>query len=262
MKKYKNYLAALSVIGTLTLGLAGCMGFKAEEVKSENIVKEQVVETQNKVEQKKIEITDGNIIEVSEEIKNFVGLDEDLGKYLQNEPTMVTFLKDEDGDNPDVNIMYIYEGTEDEDSTALYLYIENDYIVNAKLDEYNGSVNLDWKEDETVVFTNSGQLEKQPKEENISLDFENRELAQKEINDKFVGKELREFNEFINHYIPVTKIVRKDTGLVMHVYYAINKEGYTLSTTMNVITKDNIIKEIYLEDSYNPSINPVDKLRL
>ncbi|MCT4595713.1 MAG: hypothetical protein N4A57_15805 [Anaeromicrobium sp.] len=262
MKKYKNYLAALSVISTLTLGLVGCMGFKGEEVASENMVKEQVVEIADEKQEKKIEITDGNIIEVSEQIRKFMGLDEDLGKYLQNEPTMVTFLKDGNSENSDVNIIYIYEGNEDGDSTALYLYIENDQIVNAKLDEYNGFVDLNWKEDETVVFTNSGQLEKQPKEENISLDFTNRELAQEKVNDKFVGKELREFNEFIDYYVPVTKIVRKDRELVMYVYYAINKEGYTMSTTMNVITKDNVIKEIYLDDSYKPSINPVDKLKL
>jgi len=268
MKISKNIMVA-GLIGAMTLITVACStdtGKKVDNVKNPTSV-ETSKTVKSKVKTDKSDETKANvenseyavekIFEKPELLKKFTNKNVDYATYLKSEPFKAMFL---DKDNKLLQEIDVYTVPNDKDSTALYLYLKEDKVVNAKLDEFNGSINTQEYDYDTLIY--STDMKEQTKYKDFQYDLDNKkDEAEKELKAKFEGKSLDELKKILKVYVPYQKYSRKDTDKTLDVYLIVSKEGYTASSTVNVIVKDNKIEKLYVDDSYRPSKNPIDVLK-
>ncbi|KYH34296.1 hypothetical protein CLTEP_17950 [Clostridium tepidiprofundi DSM 19306] len=268
MKTSKKIMVA-GLIGAMTLTTVACStgtGKKAENVKNPTSV-EASKTVKPKVKTDKSDETKVNaenskyavekVFEKPELLKEFTNKDVDYATYLKSEPFKAIFL---DKDNKLLQEIDVYTLPNAKDSTALYLYLKEDKVVNAKLDEFNGDIDTQAYDYDTLVC--STDVEKQAKEADFPYDLaKKKDEAEKELKSKFEGKSLDELNKILKVYVPYQRYSRKDTDKTLDVYMIVSEEGYTASSTVNVIVKDNKIEKLYVDDSYRPSKSPIDVLK-
>ncbi|MCT4619916.1 MAG: hypothetical protein N4A62_11080 [Marinisporobacter sp.] len=251
MKNYKRVIA-IGLIGAVMLTTVAC---GSEEVKG--------ADNNTQIESNEdAEIVGYSFTEIQEKpelLKEFTKMDADYKAYLEKEILRAIFL-DENNNLTDATNIYTLPNAED--STALYLYMKKDKVINGKLDEFNGMVNTEGYEYDTLVYDYGSNMEKQAKESDFPYDLvEKREDAQKELKDQFEGKSLNELQDFLKVYTPLYKYMRKDTDKTLETYMIISEVGYTASSTINVIVKNGKITKLYIDDSYQPENDPVSMLK-
>ncbi|QZY55889.1 hypothetical protein [Crassaminicella profunda] len=254
MKNYKRVIA-LGLISAVMITTVACTGDVKDTASSTQV--ESTKEDEN-TQAEEIGYNFDKIYKNPEILKEFTKMDADYKAYLENEPVRAMFL-DENTNLTDETDVYILK--ESEDPTALYLYIKEDKVINAKLDAFNGEVNTEGYDYDTLVY-NYNHMEKQTKEVDFPYDLEEkREDTQKELKEKFEGKSLKELQDVLKVYTPLYRYMRKDTDKILETYMIISEAGYTASSTINVVVKDGKIEKLYIDDSYQPSNDPVGLLK-
>lgn len=268
MKAYKKIII-VGLIGAMTLSMAACSQEKEveskENVKSEETVsgteadKETSEETTEETSENNVVYEFHEIYEKPELLKEFTDMDANYEDYLKSRPLRALFL---DEDDNIANEIDVYTLPEAEDSTALYIYQENKKVVNAKLDAFNGEINTEEYDYDTLLYNYDNNIENQMKEADFSYDLlKEAEEAEKELKEKFEEKDLNEFNKFLDVYTPVQKYLRKDTDKTLEVYAIVSEAGYTASNTINLVVKDNKIEKLYVDQISKPINDPFKILK-
>jgi len=245
MKKiYKNLILALAV-----LSLVGCSQTPTSQGDQEALVeseKDQVA-SENIQENK---VTLDTITD--EQLAELTGFDVDFKSYMTSEPSRIVFLRDVDGQTEAVSNMLIYRGA-GEDSTSLYIHEEDGAVVSAKLDEFNGSVNVESQSCDFVFYSFGNMMEKQPTEAALDYKSEERETFESNMIETYKTQPLYKLHEKLGVYVPVYRYEMVGTNFKLNTYTIVSEVGYTASTDVNVIyDAEGIIQDLYLDDSYGP----------
>ncbi|QXM05365.1 hypothetical protein [Crassaminicella indica] len=253
MKNYKRFIA-LGLMSAVMVTTAACGGEAVKDMASS-----MKVESMKTSKADSLGYTFSEVSEKPEILKEFTKMDADYAAYLKSNPFSVLFLDEKMNITDETDV---YSLPEKEDSTALYLYIKNDKVINAKLDAFNGEINTEGYTYDTLFYDYSNNMEKQAKEKDFPYDLENnKDDAEKELKAKFEGKGIDELQDFLKVYTPLRKYARKDTDKTLESYMIISEIGYTASKTINVIVKDNKIEKLYIDESYRPDNDPIEMLK-
>ncbi len=254
---HKMSLIKNMVIGTLVISLAGC-------VQSVETPKTDVPNggTNTKVEAP-LEVTQLTAETITdEELAAFTGFEAEYQNYLNNNATKVHFLTEENSEIRLEGSISIYSGT-DEDSTSLYLFESEGTVIDAKLDEFSGSVSSEIMDADYLYYSFSNMMEKQPTEVDMNFKKENAEAFELELQTAFVGQPLYKLHEKLGVYVPVHRYEKVDENIKLNTYMLVSEVGYTASTDINVVyDNEGTISKIYLDDSYGPGkLDPLKILR-
>jgi hypothetical protein len=257
-----NRFFKVMIVGTAMLALVGCSrqvlventeipnsGTEMEDAESE-AAEEEVVESEAVEEIMEEKITLENLTE--EQLRAFTGLDADHTAFLEESATYIHFLKSTDEGIENKGTIIVFQGSY-KDSTALYIYDIEGEVVDARLDEFNGSIAPGWVEADYLFYSFSDMMEKQPSEESLDYDGEKRGEYETMLRESFEGQPLYKLHEKLNIYVPVYRYESLSQPKFLDTYMIVSEVGYTASTDVNVIyDRDGIIKRIYLDDSYGP----------
>lgn len=269
MKVYKR-LILVGLIAAMTITTVACSGEENVENTDNDVSVETTTEAESVENTEKAEVNEAasnndleyefyEINEKPEILKEFTNMDADYKEYLKSSPFRALFL---DKDKSITDEIDVYTLPEMKDSTALYIYQKNNKVINARLDEFNGDINIEGYDYDTLLYNYDNNIENQMKEADFPYDLLNKkDSAQKELKAKFEGKSLNELNEYLKVYTPVQRYIIKDTDKTLEVYTIVSEVGYTASNTINVIIKDNTIEKLYIDESYRPSNDPIDMLK-
>lgn len=258
MKLYKK-LVLLGMSISMVFAAAGCTNnqkeVQNEEIKEEANNESNMVEENTNEDKKMIQIYE--VVENPDLLKDLTGLDADFKTYL-DQKTISTLLLDSDQNI--VNMIDIYPGKED--PTSLYIYSTTKGITDAKLDSYNGSLDLSGFEYIYEIKNNNASIDSQMKEVDFEYDLlKDVENSQKKLKEKFEGKKLNTLNEYLNSYTPVQIFTKKNLDTKLEVYPIVSDIGYTASMALYVVVdKDENIKELYVDGIYKPSKEPLSVL--
>lgn len=195
-------------------------------------------------------------------LKDFVEADIDFKTLIASEDSVsVYYLNDPYKETDTTYAKYIYPIASKEESSALYLNFVNDKLESAKIDEFSGSVNhTDVKAD--FAITHFGyNLKLQPKQESFKFNYDNLESINKELDDKFIGKEESKLTEYLKVNAPATVMENLKSGKINNVYLLVNELGYTTSVTVNVVAENNLITDIHVDDAGNRTFDPISLIK-
>lgn len=251
MKFYKKIML-VGILISMALSMTAC-GQKNEVVQNENQpVQEEKTEMKSPA-YGKYEFY--QLVEKPELIKEFTDMEADYEAYLQSSPMRVLFLDKDTNISEEVSV-YSIKGQED--LTALYIHSKEGKVVGAKLDEFNGDLDISAYEYDTVLYNYDNLIEVQATEEGFKYDLvEETEESQEKLKEKFEGKELSKFQDYLGVYSPAQIFKMKDSNVELQVYPIVSKVGYTASFTLNIVTEDSMIKELYVDELYRPSKDPL-----
>ena len=238
------------IIGLAVLAFVGCNASDLSTNESTPVASEETSDQTLEKDQEKTQLTLDTITD--EQLAELTGFETDFEAYMESEPSRVVFLKDVDGNFEGVSNMLIYRGSE-EDSTSLYIQEENGIVVSAKLDEFNGSINVEGQNCDFVFYNFGNMLDKQPKEADVSYLADERESFEKNLKDEFIDSPLYSLHEKLGVYVPVYRYEMVGTDFKLNTYTIVSEVGYTASTDVNVIYDgEGNIKSLYMDDSYGP----------
>lgn len=255
MKLYKKFML-LGVSMSMVFAATACTNNEAQVQKEE--VKEEINNENNMIEENSNK--EGELVQVYEVFENpdllkeLTGFDEDFKTYLEQKSISIVLLDDEQNM---LNMIDIYPSKED--PTSLYIYSTREGITKAKLDSYNGSMDLSQFEYSYKIKNNNNSIDSQMKEVDFEYDLlKDVENSQKKLKEKFEGKKLNTLNEYLNTYSPVQVFTKKDCDTKIEVYPIVSDIGYTASMALYLIVdKDENIKELYVDGIYKPSKEPL-----
>jgi len=234
------------ILGTVILALAGCGVQQAEEQSTV----ENTTESSENVEVEDEKITLQNI--TPEQLQNFTGFEADYKAYMEGNSTSIRYLKNADDEYIYEKTIYVYPST-GEDSSALYIYESSGEIIDAKIDEFVGSISTEGEDADYVFYTYSSMLEKQPTEESLGYNGEQRLAFETDLKDNFIGQPLYKLHEKLEIYVPVYSYEKIGETKKLNTYMIVSEVGYTASTDVNVIyNEEGTILDIYLDDTYGP----------
>jgi len=237
-----------------------------EEIKKEikKEIKEEIKEETSK--EKQIgEITLEDINKNPKLLEKLTGFSDEIMEYerlytTENKIYDVLFMKD--GRKEPLGYMLLYGY-----SSTLYVFVKDGIVLEATVDEFNGPTGGDGggffgEPADTVVYMDMSDtvLACQPKAKDLTFDPKDREKSEKFLNEKFVGKDIFELENFLNVHRPITKYMRSESRDNLEVFIAVSDNGYTDSTAINVIHHKFEIKRIYLDNSYRPEKDPIEEL--
>lgn len=250
---YKGLIVA--TVSTAMLTMAGCT--PNEDVSAESEVTAPIEQTES--EKTAEAITAANITD--EQLAEMTGFEADFKSYLEKGPSRIVFLKEQEGEMKITSTLLIYSGS-GEDSTALYLYEKDGSIVDAKLDEFVGSVSTEGFEFDFMFYSFGNMMEKQPTEEGLGYTSEEREAFETELKETYEGQPLYKLHEKLGVYVPVYRYEKAESDLKLNTYTIVSEVGYTASTDVNVVyDSEGAIKLLYLDDSYGPGkVDPLGML--
>ncbi|HAJ95567.1 MAG TPA: hypothetical protein DCP02_04955 [Actinobacteria bacterium] len=247
-----NRFFKVIIIGIAMLVLAGCSTrTPVENTKiQDNDTETEAVESEATEEITEDKITLENLTE--EQLKAFTGLDADYAEFLEESAIHIHFLKSADEGVEIKGTVIVFQGS-GKDSTALYIYDIEGEVIDARLDEFNGSIAPGWVEADYLFYSFSSMMEKQPSEESLDYDGEKRSEYEAMLRESFEGQPLYRLHEKLNIYVPVYRYESLSSPELLDTYMIVSEVGYTASTDVNVIYDiDGTIKRIYLDDSYGP----------
>lgn len=172
--------------------------------------------------------------------------DLDYSKIISEPATTVYFDKEDPSEEELGNYVMVYPiGTED--GTSLYLIFENSKLKEAKLDEFVGTISKDLFEADYMFYNFESSLESQPKQGDYKYNYDDLESIQKDLEEKYLDKEIIEFNTEFEVYSPISKIINLNNNKEVETYYLVNPDGYTLSTSVSVVILDGKILKIHVD---------------
>ncbi|WXR61047.1 hypothetical protein WG909_12200 [Peptostreptococcaceae bacterium AGR-M142] len=255
MKLYKKFML-LGMSMSMVFAATACTNNEAqvqnEEVKEETNNNNEDAKENSNEEGELLQVYE--VVENPDLLKDLTGFDADFKTYLDQE-TISTLLLDTN--QSIVNMIDIYPGKED--PTSLYIYSTTKGITDAKLDSYNGSIDLSKFEYTYEIKNNNASIDSQMKEVDFEYDLlKDVDNSQKKLKEKFEGKKLNALNEYLNTYSPVQVFTKKDCDIKIEVYPIVSDIGYTASMALYlVVDKDENIKELYVDGIYKPSKEPL-----
>lgn len=133
----------------------------------------------------------------------------------------------------------IYPIYNEEESSALYIFIENDKITNIKTDEFSGLPCNTWKDSDYKVNFFEYQF---------GSDIDDKDLTVlSELKKEFIGKSLSDFrNKFtLTHYS--AEAFNKKGNLQLSIYPIVSKDSASPIGGIYILSENNIIKNIKID---------------
>lgn len=244
IKKYKKNSKVVSLIGILLIVLVGCTAMNAPKT-NDVTPKENMEESSTELDEKIITTSD-----IKDE-----GYDYLIGKdysYLFNEmntPYVRTYYIDNENleDRDSFPNESIYPIDSDEESSALYVYIEDNIIVSHKIDEFVGSPNEQKKSSRYVmsVYSYTPGIDIDQKDF-VSIE-EDPELV--ELKEEYLNKSLFEFRDKFDLIHGFTEVVDKETNLNLSIYPVVSKESASSYLALYIISENNTILNMKVDKS-------------
>ncbi|WFD10197.1 M56 family metallopeptidase [Tepidibacter hydrothermalis] len=136
----------------------------------------------------------------------------------------------------------IYPIKSDEDSSALYVFMENDKIVDMKIDEFSGIPSNTWKDsDYKVNFYTSGDIDKK------DLPYLEKDSNLSKFKKEFLNKPLSDLKNKFNLTHGASEAFNKKDNLKLTVYPIIGKDITSPFAGIYVLSENNIIKDIKID---------------
>lgn len=255
IKKFKKSPFVLTITSFLLIGAVGCSSISGPEasVQQQNIQEVSSMQKESSISLEDAEkILDDNIIGKDYTyIWNIIGTPYEKTYYINT-----TGLAEEEI-LKNISSEAIYPIESKEESSALYVFMENDEIVDIKIDEFSGSPSNMWKNTDYKVNTYSYQsgssfdVKDFPKiEEDSGID---------ELRTKYIDKSLDDFKKEFNLDTPNVEVFEKDGDLQLSVYPIVSKDNAAPQGGIYILSEQNIIKSIKI-DRTDIDFNKLDEL--
>lgn len=207
-------------------------------------------------------ITFSDIHAKPELLKDYVKADLDFKALVASEEYVSTYYMNEVYKETDTHYtQYIFPIPSEEESSALYLNFENDVLKDAKVDEFAGSVSHADRKSDYAITHFGYNLKLQPKQADYKYDYNDLKAIEKDLTEKFVGKEESKLAEHFKVSAPATVMENLKTGKVNDVYLLVNEIGYTTSVSLNVVVEQGKITKIHVDDIGNRTFDPISLIK-
>lgn len=260
IKRYNKKFSKLSIVGVLfiamigTMSMVGCNSTVGNSNSSSIGVSEEVTGQM-------LAEADGYAISLPDAQKIITDKKETIGKdyeYLTEKigsPYVNTYYIDTKDIVPGEGVNNIsnasseaiYPIKSDQESSALYVFMENDKIVDVKIDEFAGLPGINWKNSDYKVISytyESGDIEEK-KVLNNEEDFDLTKFKK-----DFLGTSLSDFNNKFQLMHGFTEVINKNKEGEQLSVYPISMDGPGPTAGICVLSKDNIIKNIEIDGAW------------
>ncbi|WP_273320810.1 M56 family metallopeptidase [Vallitalea guaymasensis] len=255
IKKYRKKTSYIITIISLSLIAVVAYIFMSTPESSAN-----TTEIPDKAAQATFIINDQNSISSSDAHKIYDTKEETLGNdytYIYNiigTPYVRTYFVDSEkltGDEVSNRASFpnisIYPINNKEESNALYIYIQDNKIIDVRIDEFSGSPNNTWKDYDYIVNAYSYEL---------GTDFDAADIPDIEkatsltsFREKFLNKSLSDFMNGFNLTHGSNVAYNKKGNLQLDVYPIVSKETPAAQGGLYILSENNIIKNIEIYES-------------
>lgn len=251
IKKFKKTSYKLSFISFLLIVLVGCSSISEPENNTNTTPNEISKQNPSNIIEENNEYPLG-LPDASKILNNknwIIGKDYEFIWKTLGTPYVNTYYVDTKGltSNEILNNLYnetIYPIKSDEESSALYVFMENDKIVNMKIDEFSGIPSNNWKDsDYKVNFYTSGAIDKK------DLPDLEKNSNFVEFKKEFLNKSLSDFKNKFNLTHGSNEAFNKEGYLKLTVYPIIGKDTPSPFVGIYILSENNIIKDIKIDKS-------------
>ncbi len=249
IKKFNKTSYKLTLISFLLIALVGCSSISDPE-NNTNPTPSEISQqnTQEIVEQNNeyyINLSDAQ--KILNDKSNIIGKDYGYVWAILKTPYINTYYVNTKGLTSDeilsnLSNETIYPIKNNEESSALYLFMENDKIVDIKIDEFSGIPSNTWKDsDYKVNFYTSGDIDKKdlPDLEKDS------DLAK--FKKEFLNKSLYDFKNKFALTHGSNEAFNKEGDLKLTVYPIISKDMPSPFVGIYILSENDIIKNIKID---------------
>lgn len=251
IKKFKKTSYKLTFISFLLIALVGCSSISEPENNTDPTPNEISTKELYKIFVENNE--DFMYLHDAKKILNnksdIIGKDYEFIGTALGTPYINTYYVNTKGLSSDEILNNLYNETihpikSDEDSSALYVFMKNNKIVDMKIDEFSGIPSNNWKDsDYKVNFYTSGDIDKKDLP-NLEKDSN---LA--EFKKEFLNRPLSDFKNKFNLKQGSNEAFNKKGDLKLTVYPIIGKDMPSPFVGIYVLSQNDIIKDIKIDRS-------------
>ena len=251
IKKFKKDSYKLTIFSFLLIALVGFSSISESESNTNpnptdisKITHEEIIEKNNKYS-----ISLDTAQKILNDKSNIIGKDYGYVWDILRTPYINTYYVNTKGFTSDeilnnLSNETIYPIKSDKESSALYLFMDNDKIVDMKIDEFSGIPSNTWKDsDYKVNFYTSGDID----EKDLPDLEKDSDLA--EFKKEFLNKSLSDFKSKFNLTHGGNESFNKDGNMKLTVYPIIGKDIPSPFVGIYVLSQNDIIKNIKIDRS-------------
>ena len=133
----------------------------------------------------------------------------------------------------------IFPLVSDEESSALYIYNKDDIIDDIKIDEFNGSPNLDLEDSRFVIISHTYL----PGSDFDSIDLKNK--TNQSLNDKYRNTSFNDFKQDFNLIHGSSEAIDKQNNLIINLYPLVSKDSASVNSGLYVLSQEDTIISIF-----------------
>ena len=251
IKKFNKTSYKLTLISFLLIALVGCSSISESESNTDptpsEILQQNTQEIVGQNNEYYINLSDAH--KILDDKSNIIGKDYGYVWDILRTPYINTYYVNTKGLTSDeilnnLSNETIYPIKSDEESSALYLFMENDKIVDIKIDKFSGMPSNTWKNsDYKVNFYTSGDIDKKDLP-NLEKDSD---LAK--FKKGFLNKSLSNFKNKFNLTHGSNEAFNKEGNLKLTIYPIIGKDMPSPFVGIYILSENDIIKNIKIERS-------------
>ena len=133
----------------------------------------------------------------------------------------------------------IFPLVSDQESSALYIYNKDDIIDDIKIDEFNGSPNLDLEDSRFVIISHTYL----PGSDFDSIDLKNK--TNQSLNDKYRNTSFNDFKQDFNLIHGSSEAIDKQNNLIINLYPLVSKDSASVNSGLYVLSQEDTIISIF-----------------
>ncbi|MBF8984273.1 hypothetical protein IZY60_12065 [Lutibacter sp. B2] len=250
IKKFSKTSYSLTIISFLLIVLVGCSSISVPESTANPTEITEKTTQENPIKSNENSLSFSDAQKIFKNKKDILGKDYAYIWEIIGTPYVKTYYVNTKGLTKDeilknLSSESIYPIESKEESSALYVFMENDKIVDVKMDEFSGVPSNTWKDSEYKVNAYSYQLGSDIDVKDLPDIEKDPDLT--ELKKEFLNKSLSDFKNKFNLSHGGNEAINKEGNLQLSVYPIISKDYAGSLGGIYVLSENNIIKNIKID---------------